>query len=337
MEMDLSVIWFVLIGVLFTGFFILEGFDYGVGILLPILGKNDGERRLIINAIGPVWDGNEVWLITAGGAIFAAFPHWYASLFSAFYIPFVILLLALIIRGVSFEFRSKDRSPLWRSTWDWGAFVGSLLPAFLWGVAIANLVVGIPLNENMHYVGGLGDLLKPYALVGGFAAVLVFTVHGAMFLALKVGDDIGPRALRLAVLLAPATLLVLACAALAAAFSGDFVNQAGFWLLVCLAAAGFVAIFLTTRAGKPGWGFFLTTVIILASVIAVFFRLFPHVLISNIDPAWSITIDAASSSPKTLQIMTVVAVIFLPLVLLYQGWTYWIFRKRLTARSKLEY
>ena len=195
MVMDLNSLWFVLISVLFVGFFILEGFDYGVGILLPFLGKNDGERRRIINTIGPFWDGNEVWILTAGGAMFAAFPHWYATMFSGFYLALFLLLVTLIVRGVGFEFRSKDSHPRWRATWDWMIFVGSAIPALLWGVVVANLLKGVPIDADKQFVGGFFDLLNPYTLIAGLASLTVFTVHGAIFLNLKSTEPIRERAL----------------------------------------------------------------------------------------------------------------------------------------------
>ena len=191
---DLNTLWFFLIVILFIGYFILEGFDFGVGILLPFLGKDDQERRIIINTIGPVWDGNEVWLITAGGAIFAAFPNWYATMFSGFYLALVLMLFALIVRGVAFEFRSKDRYPKWRNFWDWMIFIGSFVPALLWGVALGNILRGVPIDENMIYVGTFFTLLNPYALLGGLTTLTVFTLQGAIFLGLKTTDEILDRA-----------------------------------------------------------------------------------------------------------------------------------------------
>ncbi|MEL7565855.1 MAG: cytochrome d ubiquinol oxidase subunit II, partial [Dehalobacterium sp.] len=191
--MELNLIWFILVTVLFIGFFFLEGFDYGVGIMLPFMGKNDLERQMILKTIGPVWDGNEVWMITAGGAMFAAFPHWYATLFSGFYLALFLLLLALIIRGVAFEFRNKDVRPAWRSTWDWSIFAGSFIPALLWGVAVSNILKGVPINEHMQYVGSFWTLLNPYALVGGLCTLLVFTFHGSLFLTLKLSGPLVQR------------------------------------------------------------------------------------------------------------------------------------------------
>lgn len=208
--MDLNTIWFVLIAILYVGFFVLEGFDFGVGILLPFLGKNDTERRAIINTIGPHWDGNEVWLITAGGATFAAFPQWYATLFSGFYLPLFLLLVALILRGVAFEFRSKDDNPRWRSAWDWAIFAGSLVAALLLGVAFSNLARGVPIDAQMQYTGGFFYLLNPYALLGGLATVAAFAFHGAVFLSLKTTGDLLERVRQVATRLWLPVVLVLA-------------------------------------------------------------------------------------------------------------------------------
>ena len=196
--MDLNSLWFILITVLFTGFFLLEGFDYGVGTLLPFLAKDDTDRRLIINTIGPFWDGNEVWLLTAGGAIFAAFPHWYATMFSGFYLALVVMLLALIMRGVAFEFRSKDVRPGWRNFWDWMIFVGSVVPALLWGVALGNLLQGVPIDANKNFTGDFFTLLSPYTLLTGIYGLVLMTLHGAVFLSLKTNGDMAVKARRAA-------------------------------------------------------------------------------------------------------------------------------------------
>src|SRR6476620_8471429 len=197
--MSLPEFWFLLIAVLWCGYFLLEGFDFGVGILLPVLGRDDTERRVLINTIGPVWDGNEVWLLVAGGATFAAFPEWYATLFSGFYLPLLIILLALIVRGVAFEYRHKRDEPSWRHRWDAAIFVGSVVPALLWGVAFANIVRGVDINADKEYVGSFFDLLNPYALVGGLTTLTLFLTHGAMFVALKTDGDIRHRARALSV------------------------------------------------------------------------------------------------------------------------------------------
>lgn len=337
--MDLNTVWFVLIAVLFIGFFILEGFDYGVGILLPILGKNDRERRVIINTIGPVWDGNEVWIITAGGAIFAAFPHWYATMFSGFYLALVLLLFALIIRGVAFEFRSKDKHPAWRATWDWAIFFGSLIPALLWGVAMGNLLSGVPIDANMHYVGTFFDLLTPYALIAGIASLTMFILHGALFLNLKTTGIIRDRSFKITKTVGPIATLAIFAFVIATywftdAFTGLGVNPG----LIPISAAGtLLAAGWFIHHSRTGWAFLMTSLTITFSVITIFEALFPRVMVSTLNPDWSLTIYNASSSPYTLQIMSVVALIFVPIVLLYQGWTYWVFRQRIGTESTLTY
>jgi cytochrome bd ubiquinol oxidase subunit II len=337
--MTLNTLWFILITVLFTGFFFLEGFDYGAGILLPFLGKGDRERRAIINTIGPFWDGNEVWLLTAGGAMFAAFPNWYATLFSGFYLALLLILLALIVRGVAFEFRSKDRNPRWRSLWDWMIFIGSFVPALLWGVAVGNIVRGVPINENMQYVGGFWNLLNPYALLCGLTMLALLTLHGAAFLSLRTTDDLAQRARGIAAKLWPVAVILLFATVAASIFATDlFVLPGILPFITALGAA--VAILLGgwfLRTKRDGWAFGMTGATIALTVITFFGGLFPRVMISSLNPAWNLTILNASSSPYTLKIMTIVALIFVPIVLLYQGWSYWIFRKRVSQTGKLEY
>jgi len=338
--MDLNTLWFVLIAVLFIGFFILEGFDYGVGILLPFLAKDDGERRRIINTIGPFWDGNEVWILTAGGAMFAAFPHWYATMFSGFYLALVLLLFALIVRGVAFEFRSKDKHPAWRATWDWMIFVGSAVPALLWGVAIGNLLRGVPVDESKTYVGGFFDLLNPYALVCGLVTLSVFTLHGAIFLNLKSTEEIRRRALETTKKVGPAATIIVLLGVVATYVGTDAFTRQGInpglmplLALACLLAAGW----LIHRTEKMGWAFVMTCCTIAFSTITIFISLYPRVLVSSLDPQWSLTVYNASSSPYTLRVMSFVALIFVPIVLAYQGWTYWVFRQRVGRDSELEY
>ncbi len=337
--MDLNTVWFMLVTILFIGFFFLEGFDYGVGILMPFLGKDDTDRRVIINTIGPHWDGNEVWLITAAGAIFAAFPNWYATLFSGFYLALFLMLLALIVRAVAFEFRSKDRHPAWRKWWDWMIFVGSLVPALLWGVAIANLIRGVPIDANMNYVGNFGDLLSPYALLGGLATVSIFTLHGAVFLTLKTEKEILEQARTAANRLwLPAVVFVFAFV-IAGYFATDMFTRLGvnpglipLGAGVALLAAGW---FLRNR--RHGWAFVLTGLTIALSTLTVFIGLYPRVMVSSLNPAWSLTVYNASASPYALRVLTIVALIFIPLVLLYQGWSYWVFRQRIGREHHLEY
>ncbi|HCT76440.1 MAG TPA: cytochrome d ubiquinol oxidase subunit II [Micromonosporaceae bacterium] len=324
--MELNTVWFLLIAVLFTGYFVLEGFDFGVGILLPVLGRDDKERRVMINTIGPVWDGNEVWVITAGGAMFAAFPEWYASLFSGFYLPLLLILVALIVRGVAFEYRGKRHDAHWKRRWDICIFFGSLIPAVLWGVAFGNIVRGVKLDAAHEYVGGLFDLLNPYALLGGLTTLALFITHGAIFLALKTTGDIRLRANRIA------GRAGMGAAVLAVAFLGwTLAHRSTTWsvLFSTVAAAALVAGLFANRLGREGWAFVGTAAAIAFAVAALFANLYPNVLPSTIAEANSLTVTNASSTPYTLKIMTWVAAIFTPLVLLYQGWTYWVFRKRI--------
>ena len=334
--MDLNTVWFGLITVLFVGFFFLEGFDYGVGGLLPIVGKDDRERRIVINSIGPFWDGNEVWLITAGGAMFAAFPHWYATLFSGFYLALVLMLVALIVRGVAFEFRSKIENPTWRKTWDWAIVFGSFVPALLWGVAVANLLRGVPIDQNKNYVGGFFDLLGPYALLGGIAFVALFLLHGALFLNLRTEGIVRERARAAASRLWLPTVGLVVLFVVATYLSTDIFGRVGPIAAVLLAAVALVASGLLLRAGREGWAFAMTGLTVAAATVMAFAGTFPRVMISSLNPDWSLTIYSASSSPYTLQVMTIVAACFVPIVLAYQGWSYWVFRKRVSAKA-LEY
>jgi cytochrome d ubiquinol oxidase subunit II len=330
--MDLNTLWFILIAVLYCGYFLLEGFDMGVGILLPFLGKKDIERRVIINTIGPHWDGNEVWLLTAGGATFAAFPHWYATLFSGFYLPLFLMLIALIGRGVAFEFRSKEENPTWRKTWDWVIFFGSLLPAILWGVAFSNLVHGVPIDENMTYTGGFFNLLTPFALVGGLTTLLLFTLLGAIFLSLKTTDPLEEKSHNLAKRLWPIALVLAAVYFTVMYFQTAMPTKLGIIPAVpILGGLALISTGILLRERRNGWAFIAACLAILLAVSALFLILYPQVMVSSTDPAWSLTIYNASSSPYTLRTMTIIAVIFVPIVLAYQGWTYWVFRKRVTA------
>jgi cytochrome bd ubiquinol oxidase subunit II len=329
-------VWFIAIAVLWAGYFILEGFDFGVGVLLPALGRDETRRRVMINAIGPVWDGNEVWLLTAGGATFAAFPGWYASMFSAFYLPLLLILVALILRGVAFEYRGKRDSATWRRRWDAAIFGGSLLPAILWGVAFGNVLHGIKLDAAHNYVGNFWDFLNPYSLLGGLATLTLFTLDGALFLALKTTGDLRRDANRVArwvgVLAIVAGGGFLAWTELSYRAPGHTgATGAASAGLAAVAAVALLLAFAANLRGREGVAFGAAAAGIGAATAALFTALYPNVLPSSLDAAYNLTVANASSTARTLALMTVIACIFLPFVLLYQGWTYWVFRKRVSA------
>lgn len=337
MDFDLNTLWFFLITTLWIGYFFLEGFDFGVGILLPFLGKDDLDRRVMINTIGPVWDANEVWLIVAGASTFAAFPEWYATLFSGFYLPLFLILVALIVRGVAFEYRGKDKRPEWRAWWDRAIFFGSALPALLWGVAFANIVHGVPIDAANEYTGNLFTLLNPYALLGGVTTLVLFTLHGAVFLMLKTEGPVRERARgmagKLALPMAGLGLAFLIWTWLDAA-SGDIDGTdivAGIVsILIALAA---VAVILLLMRGMEGWAFVGTGAVIVMVVLTLFLYLYPAVMPSTTAGITGLDIYNASSTDMTLKVMSVVALIFLPLVLAYQAWSYWVFRKRVSREQ----
>lgn len=324
--MELHDVWFVLIAVLWTGYFFLEGFDFGVGVLTKLLARDRAEKRVLINTIGPVWDGNEVWLLTAGGATFAAFPDWYATLFSGFYLPLLVILVCLIIRGVAFEYRHKRDEERWQANWEHAIFWTSLVPAFLWGVAFANIVRGVKIDQHKEYVGTLLDLVNVYSVLGGLVTLALFTLHGAVFVSLKTVGDIRDRARALATRLGAATA-VPALGFLA----WTQVSRGSGWSLVALITAvlALAAALGANLAGREGWSFAFSGITIAAVVAMLFLTLFPNVMPSSLDDAWNLTVSNASSSPYTLKIMTWLAGVATPLVLLYQGWTYWVFRKRI--------
>ncbi|WP_200308068.1 cytochrome d ubiquinol oxidase subunit II [Streptomyces adelaidensis] len=331
--MELHDVWFVLIAVLWIGYFFLEGFDFGVGVLTKLLARNRPEKRVLINTIGPVWDGNEVWLLSAGGATFAAFPEWYATLFSGFYLPLLLILVCLIVRGVAFEYRVKRPEENWQRNWETAIFWTSLLPAFLWGVAFANIVRGVKIDRDFEYVGTLADLLNPYALLGGLVTLTLFTFHGAVFVGLKTVGDIRERArqlaLRVGAVSAGLALLFLLWTQIE---KGDGVSL----VAAVVAVAALVTALVAVRAGREGWAFALSGVTIVAAVAMLFLTLFPNVMPSSLNEEWSLTVTNASSSPYTLKIMTWCAAIATPVVMLYQGWTYWVFRKRIGTQHLAE-
>ncbi|RDG38123.1 cytochrome d ubiquinol oxidase subunit II [Streptomyces corynorhini] len=324
--MELHDVWFVLIAVLWTGYFFLEGFDFGIGILTKLLARDRKERRVLINTIGPVWDGNEVWLLSAAGGTFAAFPDWYATLFSGFYLPMLAILICLILRGVAFEYRAKRPGEKWQRNWEHTIFWTSLVPALLWGMAFGNIVHGVKIDARMEYVGGLGDLLNPYAILGGLVTLALFTFHGTVFAALKTVGEIRARARRLALALGAVTV-VLALGFLI--WTQADTGNARTLVTVVLAVVALVAAIGAIAAGREGWSFALSGVTIVAVVATLFLALFPNVMPSSLNAAWNLTVTNASSTPYTLKIMTWCAGIATPVVLLYQGWTYWVFRKRI--------
>ncbi len=332
--MDLALIWFLLIAVLWTGYFVLEGFDFGVGMLWPILGKGvdaqdtEKRRRVLLNTIGPVWDGNEVWVLTAGGATFAAFPHWYATLFSGFYLPLLLILVALIVRNMGFDYRGKRADATWKANWDKAIMIGSFLPALLWGVALTNIVRGVPIDADMEFTGNLFTLLNPVGLLGGLVFVALFLTHGAYFVALKTDGPIRAQARAFATKsgLVTAVLAVVLLLAL-----GPRDGSIWSWLTTAVAALALLGSIAANARGKEGMAFTGTAITIAAAVATYFFLLYPNVMPSSTNPAFSLTIENASSTDYTLKIMTVAALVFTPVVLLYQGWTYWVFRKRITT------
>jgi len=330
--MDFPTIWFIIIGVLWTGYFVLEGFDFGVGMLLPVLGRGtdaadtEKRRRVMINTIGPVWDGNEVWVLTAGGATFAAFPHWYATMFSAFYLPLLLILVALIVRNLGFDYRGKRDDDRWRANWDKAIIVGSFVPALLWGVALTNLVNGLPIDGEKEFTGNLFTLLNPISLLGGLVTLGLFLTHGAVFTALKTAGPIreDARAIATKVGVVTALLAVALLVTLGVQHGGVWS-----WLTTAVAAGSLLAALGANLRGREGWAFVGTFVTIAMAVATYFLLLFPDVMPSTLNEAWSLTVDNASSTDYTLKIMTVVALVFTPIVLLYQSWTYWVFRKRI--------
>lgn len=329
--MDLPTLWFVLIAVLWGGYFLLEGFDFGVGALLPFLPRNEGERSAMFESIGPLWDGNEVWLVVAGGATFAAFPVWYATMFSGFYVALLLILALLIVRVLSFEWRNKSESPRWRRVWQWANTIGSVGAAFIWGVAFANLLQGVPLNSSQDYAGTFWDLFSPYTVFAGIATVLLFAWHGATYLSLRTTGELLARSTAAARKLAlPVAIGGIAFLAWTVAVAVDS-NERGVLGPAVPAALGAVALLLAVvfvRGRRSGWAFAMTALATVLLVATIFTSLYPRVMVSSTDFANSLTISDASSSHYALKVMTIAALVLLPIVLLYQGWTYYVFRAR---------
>jgi cytochrome d ubiquinol oxidase subunit II len=331
--MTLQTVWFLLIAVLWIGYFILEGFDFGVGMLLKQVSSNEADRRAVLTTLGPLWDGNEVWLLVAGGATFAAFPEWYATLFSGFYLPLFLILVGLIVRGVSLEYRSKYGKAQWRHRWDNAIVVSSAIPALLWGVAFSNIVKGVPIekiNGHLEYTGGFFNLLNPYALLGGVVTLTVFLTHGAIFLSLKTAGEIRAKSRTLV------TRYGLVAAVAAVAYLIWTIALMPEKKTIVLILSALVAIFWLTALGmnlkgREGWAFIFSSLAIVSFVSDLFNVLYPRVMPSSVSKAFDLTITNASSTDYTLKTMTVVALIMTPIVLIYQGWTYWVFRKRVSA------
>ena len=329
--MRLVPFWFIVIAVLWTGFFILEGFDFGVGMLHGVVGRDDAGRRAAINTIGPLWDGNEVWLIVAAAAIFAAFPGWYATLFSGLYLALVLLLVALIVRGVSFEYRGKRDALRWRRTWDGLMTGGSLLAPLLLGVALGDMLDGLPINSHQEYTGSFWDLLQPYALFTGVTFVLICLLSGSTFLALKTTDDMRERAGRLARRVAPVT----GAAVVAFVIWTHVIHTTEFFLnpVELLAILAVIAAVWLAYDRREGFAFAAITVTMAACVVTIFSGLYPNVMVSSTNSAYNLTVHNTASGAYSLKVMTVVVVIFLPFVLAYQTWTYYVFRRRVSRRE----
>ena len=329
--MSLEIFWFCLIAVLWGGYFVLEGFDFGVGILLGFLPRDERERSTMFQTIGPVWDGNEVWLVVAGGATFAAFPAWYATMFSGFYLALLLVLVFLIVRVVSFEWRERSEDPRWLTTWRWANTVGSIGAPFVWGVALANLVHGVPLDSDGNYSGNILDLFNAYTVLAGLATVALFALHGATFLTLRTTGDLCARAAAVARgLCIPVAILLGGVLAWTVAV-GVNRNDKDVFPPVLPAAIGIAALVLAVLLAHRRnqlWAFAMTAVAAIAVVVTLFTSLFPRVMVSSTDFANSLTVSGSASAHYTLAVMSIVALIFIPLILLYQGWTYHVFRAR---------
>jgi cytochrome d ubiquinol oxidase subunit II len=335
--MVLESVWFFLWGLLWAVYFMTDGFDLGVGSLLPFLGKSEEDKKIMVNSLGPLWDGNEVWLLTAGGVTFAAFPKVYAVMFSSLYSALMLILFALIVRGVAFEFRGKVDSPAWRKIWDTCLFIGSILPAILFGVAFANIFRGIPIDADGVYQGTLLTLLNPYGLVGGVLFLLLFLVHGALWLSIKSGGDLQQRAVAAAHRLWPVELgfavIFLITSMFATRLYDNYLAHPLLFLIVLLAVAGLLGIkvFLARQAMFKAW--FSSALTIVAATFYGVIGLYPNMFPSNLDANFSLTANNSASSALTLKIMLVVVILFVPIVLAYQTWNYFLFKSKVTRED----
>jgi cytochrome d ubiquinol oxidase subunit II len=329
--MRLVPFWFIIIAVLWTGFFVLEGFDFGVGMLHNEVGRDEAGRRAAINTIGPLWDGNEVWLIVAGAAMFAAFPGWYATMFSGLYLALVLLLAALMVRGVAFEYRGKRDDPRWRRTWDVLLVVGSLVAPLLIGVGLGDLLHGLPINAKQEFTGSFWNLLQPYALLTGVTLVLICLLYGAAFLSLKTTDEMHERSRRVAKRVAPVT----AAAVLAFVIWTHVTASSEFFLspVELLAVLAVLAAVWLVYEQRDGFAFAATAVTMAACIVSIFADLYPNVMVSSTSPAYNLTVHNTASGAYSLKVMTVVVILFLPFVLAYQTWTYYVFRRRVRRQD----
>jgi cytochrome d ubiquinol oxidase subunit II len=333
--MTLEILWFCLLCVLWTGYFVLEGFDFGVGMLLPVLGRSEQDRKTMFESIGPVWDGNEVWLLVAGGATFAAFPVWYATMFSGFYLVLLAILVLLILRVVSFEWRGRSERAGWASAWTWVNTLASIGGPFLWGIALSSLLHGVPIDSKQDFTGSIADLFTGYSVLAGIAVCLLFAAHGAVYLTIRTHDDLRSRARQTATVLTPIGAAVGAGFLVWTLVVAHDANDKGVFpgiLPVAVAALAAIAAIVLVRAGRDGWAFAATTLTIAAAVVTLFVSLYPRVLVSDPDFGNSLTVSNASSASYTLTVMTVATAVLLPVVLLYQAWTYRVFRARVGGR-----
>jgi cytochrome bd ubiquinol oxidase subunit II len=334
--MDLEIFWYCLIAVLWSGYFLLEGFDFGVGMLLPFVPRTEGERGAMFESIGPVWDGNEVWLVVAAGATFAAFPAWYATMFSGFYLAFLLLLFFLIVRVVSFEWREKSESQRWRSVWLWSNAIGSAGIALVWGIGLANLIHGVPLDSNGDYDGGLADLFSAYTVFAGIAFVLVLAFHGANYLTLRTTGDLYERVRIAARRLAVPAVVVGAVFLIWTVVVAIDRNDKDVFPVVVPAVLGIAALALAVLlvyAGRSGLAFTMTALGTIAAIATLFTGLYPRVMVSSTEFGNSLDVPGAASEHYTLAVMTVVVLIVLPIILVYQSWSYYVFRARVTGEE----
>ncbi|KWU63368.1 MULTISPECIES: cytochrome d ubiquinol oxidase subunit II [Priestia] len=336
---SLNEFWYLLVSILFVGFIFLEGFDFGIGMVSRFLGRNDLERRVFINTIGPFWDANEVWLISAIGAMFAAFPNWYATLLSGSYVLFVLLLLSLIGRGVAFEFRGKVEKQAWKNAWDWVIFFGSLFPPLIFGILFSALMKGLPVERNMQMNAGFSDIVNLYTITGGVTLTMLCLWHGLIFATIRTMDDIRDRSRKVAMKLLPVNALLLLIFSGMTFFETDIFSNHSRLMLYTF----FIGIFVYLLAGffltrkKDGWAFAMSGLILILSISSIFAGLFPTVLVSSINESYSLTIHNAASGNYSLKIMSYAAIGLLPFVLGYQIWSYYVFRKRVDHKEHMEY